>query len=154
MFQLQDLALEYDTRTTISDLHQAQALMEPFSLHSPPASKICLLQCPPEKPHFAVRLASLDTSSDDATCDIPCTVEDETGTMEATLHIAAVQSLEGRLQRGTCLVLEHPVFFPIAAWHHHLIIHPKSLILSLAPGEETDEAGEAGEEAHMSLSPD
>ena len=74
MYEVDELRtpLEFDIRTTVSDLHAAQQGSPFFSCGSRP-SVFSLLQCPHDKPFLAVCIVSLDREAAvDAFSDLPC----------------------------------------------------------------------------------
>ena len=70
--------------------------------------------------------------------DMLCEVEDETGRLEATVSADVLHEHSGRVLVGSCLALHQPpfpggLFFPIAAWSHHLLITMRGLVLLHCP---------------------
>ena len=135
IYELDDLRRpgEFHTRTTIAELRAAQGRMQPFE-YGQRAGVICTLQCPPERRHLAFQIVEIEATSEQVG-DVPCTVADETGSMEATITEVMLNEHGPRIKRGTCMVLDDPCFFPLAAWSHHLIIHQRSLVLLRADSD-------------------
>ena len=110
--------------------HDCQGSSPFFELGSRSPS-IAVIELPPEKPFLVVRLQELGCL--EAGADLWCTVEDETGSMEATIHANVLHEYVGRIQVGTCMALFRPALFPVAAWCHNIIIHPSCLTLVRSP---------------------
>ena len=125
-------AQTFDARTLIRELWEAQAGAPPFELGTHTATAhIAVLRLPDDRPYLAVRICEVLDVTDAG--DMLCRVEDESGCMEATVSASIMREQNAGMRVGTCLALKQPLwpgglFFPVAAWSHHLMITAKSLI--------------------------
>ena len=128
---------QFDIRTVVSEIRQAQAQMPFFELgHRGGAYATSLIRLPPERPFLALRICEIVTSTEDG--NMLCEVEDETGKLEATISAEVLREYSERVQVGTCLAVKQPpmpggLFFPICAWSHHLIVTMRGLVLLRGP---------------------
>ena len=126
MYDLDELrtAGEFEIRTTIGELRAAQAAMPYFEIGAR-SSAISVLRVHEKRPYMVARIIHLEAGQPGL--DVVAVVEDETGQMNATIDVRAVQQHGTRIQVGTCVILRSPPLFAVAAWDHHIVMHHRCI---------------------------
>ena len=134
MFELDVITKAYDVRTRISELQEAAAGAPYFEYGRAARFTFCL-QMPDDKPYMVVRIEAIDHTAMREHTNVHCCVQDETGDLEATLHLDLVRTEGSRLRSGTCLILHKPALFSPSSWDHHLIIAPGCIVHIRTPDD-------------------